>query len=76
MRRSDGPWIYGSHGPTALDTHFVTFLQRLKDAGHFHFFDETLDRYLDMATRTAEWNQVMQGRRTLPQEVLVIREEQ
>ena len=47
----------------------------MKDAGHFNYFDELLDRYLDMATSTAEWNQVMQGRRTLPEGVVVNREE-
>jgi len=73
MHREDGPWIYGKHGPTALDAHFVVFLQRLQDAGHLKYFDELLDRYLNMATKTAEWKQVMQGRRTLPEVALVIR---
>ena len=47
----------------------------MKDAGHLDFFDDLLDRYLVTATSTAEWNQVMQGRRTLPQGILVDRKE-
>jgi hypothetical protein len=66
MRRNHGPWIYGQHGPTALDAHFITFLHRMKDGGHFDFFDELLDGYLEMGTATPEWNAVMEGRRTLP----------
>ena len=66
MHRTEGPWIYGSHGPTALDAHFITFLRRMKDAGHFDYFDHELTAYLDAGTKLPEWKLVMEGRRTLP----------
>jgi hypothetical protein len=66
MARSNGPWIYGSHGPTALDTHFAIFLKRMKEVGHGDFLSETTTRYLTDAERTDELKNTMQGRDTLP----------
>jgi hypothetical protein len=71
MRRSAGPWIYGEYGPTALDAHLITFLCRMKDAGHFDYFDEPLAAYLDAGTKLPEWSGVMEGRRTLPPGVTI-----
>jgi hypothetical protein len=66
MARSNGPWIYGSHGPTALDTHFVIFLRRMKDVGYDDFFSERTSRYLTDAEGTKEFQDTMQGRDTVP----------
>lgn len=68
--RGNGPWIYGD-APTALDAHLVAFMQRMKDAGHFDYFDDRLMKYLDFATSAPEWKSVMQGKQTLPQEITV-----
>ena len=65
MARSDGPWIYGGHGPTALDAHFVTFMARMGDVGHEDFLSPRLSRYLDAAFKTREWQSVMEGRHTI-----------
>jgi hypothetical protein len=66
MARSSGPWIYGSHGPTALDAHFVIFLRRMKDIGHGDFLSERTSRYLAHAEGTKEFQNIMQGRDTVP----------
>jgi hypothetical protein len=62
---SNGPWIWGQHGPTALDTHTITFLARLKDVGHEQFFTERLAPYYDKAIATDAWKNMMQGRITM-----------
>lgn len=69
MARSNGPWIYGLYGPTVLDTHFVMFLRRLKDVGHYDFFTERTSRYLANAEKTKEFQDVMQGLDTVPGEM-------
>jgi hypothetical protein len=71
MRRTEGPWIYGAHGPTALDAHFIIFLHRVRDAGHFDYFDDQLNAYLDASIKLPEWSSVMEGRRTLPPGIAV-----
>lgn len=68
MRRTKGPWIYGD-APTALDANLIAFLQRMKDAGHFDYFDTRLIKYLDDGTTSLEWKSVMQGQQTLPQPI-------
>lgn len=71
MRRTNGPWFYGQHAPTALDAHFIIFLHRMKDAGHFDYFNGPLTAYLDASTNLPEWSSVMEGRRTLPTDIAV-----
>jgi hypothetical protein len=66
MARNNGPWIYGSYGPTALDAHFILFLRRMKDVGHYIFFTERISRYLTDAEKTPEFQHIMQGRDTVP----------
>jgi hypothetical protein len=62
---SGGPWIWGEHGPTALDTHTITFLARLKDVKHEQFFTERLAAYFDRAVKTDAWKNMIQGRSTM-----------
>lgn len=62
---SDGPWIWGRHGPTALDTHTITFLARLEDVQHKQFFTEKLTPYYKRAIDTEVWKNMMQGRSTM-----------
>lgn len=70
MQRSNGRWIYGSHGPTALDAHLIVFLQRMKDTGHDDFFDGAMTKYLEHGTAIPEWNKLMHGRKTFPEAIL------
>lgn len=62
---SGGPWIWGEHGPTALDTHTITFLARLRDVKHEQFFTERLGPYFDRAVGTEPWKNMIQGRSTM-----------
>jgi hypothetical protein len=66
MARSNGPWIYGLHGPTALDAHFVIFLRRMKEVGYSDYFPEIISRYLSYAEGTKEFQDTMRGEDTLP----------
>jgi hypothetical protein len=65
-RNNNGPWIYGSYGPTALDAHFIIFLRRMKDVGYYDIFTESISRYLTDAEKTPEFQHILQGRDTVP----------
>jgi hypothetical protein len=60
-----GPWIWGRHGPTALDTHVIAFLARLEDVRHGKFFTERMRAYYEGAVGTEDWKGVMGGRGTM-----------
>jgi len=64
----DASWLYGLPQPTAVDAHLVPFLARLRDAGRFQLVSPRLKAYLATAEKTPEWQNVMEGRRTLPEQ--------
>ena len=59
-----GPWLYGSSVPNALDAHLVTFVARMRDVGRQDIIPEGISRYGAKAMETAEWQGVMDGRRS------------
>lgn len=61
----DGPWIWGQHGPTALDAHTIAVLARLEDVRHKSFFTGRVKAYYERAIKTEAWKGVMGGRSTM-----------
>ncbi|KAH8812214.1 hypothetical protein F5884DRAFT_784746 [Xylogone sp. PMI_703] len=62
-------WVFGSSSPTALDAHLIIFIARLCDIGRKDLIPKRVLEYGEMATKTPEWDQVMQGKRTVLQPV-------
>jgi len=65
LRPEAGPWMFGQQKPTALDAHLVVMIARLQDVGRDSIIPETLKKYGNMAMNTADWTEVMDGRRTM-----------
>lgn len=49
----------------ALDAHLVVFIARMRDVDSFELIPQRLAQYADTAMESAEWKQVMGGRRTM-----------
>ena len=63
---TNGPWIWGQHGPCILDTHVIPFLIRIQESGCEIPLTARLHRYTQMAKESPAWQQLMQGLSTLP----------
>ena len=61
-----GPWLFGSDRPSALDAHLVVFIARMQDVGKDDLIPDALQAYARTAFAMAEFKAVMGGRRTLP----------
>ena len=64
--RLPGPqkWMFGPK-PTALDAHLVVFLARMTDVGREHLIPPELRVYGAWAWEHPEWNNMMNGRKTM-----------
>lgn len=60
-----GMWLFGLQQPTALDTHVVVFIARMRDVGREAIIPEQLGAYADRAIAGKEWQDVMEGRKTM-----------
>lgn len=60
-----GPWLFGLEHPTALDTHLIVFINRMRDVGREAIIPERLGAYADVAMERKEWVDLMQGRKTM-----------
>lgn len=59
------PWLFGFSHPTALDVHLAVFIARMLDVGRDDIIPEKLKEYGARIMQTKEWNDVMQGRKTM-----------
>ena len=60
-----GEWLFGLQRPTALDTHVVVFIARMREVGREAIIPEQLGAYADRAIAEMEWQDVMEGRKTM-----------
>jgi glutathione S-transferase len=61
----DGPWLFGLQEPSALDAHAVVFIERMRDVGRIGLVPDKLNIYSQKATEQDNWENVMNGRRTM-----------
>ena len=66
LSKSDTGYFFGLPQPSALDAHVVVFIARMFDRGRGDVIPESLKSYAEEAFKGAAWNDVMQGRGTLP----------
>ncbi|EMC95910.1 hypothetical protein BAUCODRAFT_34669 [Baudoinia panamericana UAMH 10762] len=64
--QSGKQWLFGSDRPSALDAHLAVYLARLRDVKREDLIPGRLGTYLEHAMSMPEWEQVMQGRKTMP----------
>ena len=64
---TDSPyqWLF-SDKPSALDTHLIPFIARMKEVGRTKLIPQALGEYADRAMRGKEWTGLMESRRTMP----------
>ncbi|KXT06096.1 hypothetical protein AC578_1301 [Pseudocercospora eumusae] len=66
LKGSSTSWILDTAEPTALDSHFITFVARLQDVGRDDLVPDSVARYANVAMSLPQWKEVMQGKRTTP----------
>ena len=57
-------WLFGEK-PTALDTHLVVFIARMRDVGRSGLIPERSSAWADWAMQGREWVGLMDGRKTM-----------
>lgn len=58
-------WIFGTQYATALDTHLVPFVARLRDVGRSDMVGETLNFYADCIMVTEMWKKLVGNEGTM-----------